>query len=568
MPLAAVALRIRSATLAPIALAVTSLACRSPTQITVEMTTDVPCGSQQGASLTVGVPEQLENKPVTSTAVACDPTTGRIGSVVIVPSGSDSDDVGIKVVLGLDRSAALCVPPYGQGCVVARRSLRFIPHTTLVVPIHLEQACDGIACDPSTTCVHGQCLPAAIPDPTVCEGAGGCPEGTLYPDAGGPDATLVDGGPVTAACGDMGGLAPGAAWPTTAYCPTRIGRSPLVGPQTSALKWSIPVTGTFAVSIAADGTIYFVDLDVLTALAPDGGVLWAASSAPSIALQTPTLGSDGNIYVGGAYDSNLYVFSPDGGLARTFTTGIDAGQTSIDLRGASGELYFRTFNGGGDTYVGVYDVGAQHLVYSVVLPGTAEGALGVGPGGIVYEASGDGLFRALAPTTGATTWSYDSGLAATGSVSGGVLASDHVSFTTYSGLSELALDGGIAWTATTLNTSGTAGPGVAADGTLYVGTSSGMVVAVNPASGATVWSTTIATSANPYVVSTPVVDALGTIYVGTDYDGVHALRPDGGEAWSFDAGGLVRDYLTLGNGVLIFTAQAADGGLQLMAVGP
>jgi hypothetical protein len=188
-------------------------ACRAATEITIEISTDVKCSDVRGTAITVGDLSTLDAKPATTVTPACDPRTGRIGSMVIVPSGANDDVVAMKVVLGIGRNVAECVPPaYGPGCIVARRALRFIPSSSLYVPIFMAAVCSGIPCEATTTCRGGSCASAIIEDPSVCSEPGGCTESSLGPslpprdDAGGaPDAiafeaSIVPDGCVGAAC--------------------------------------------------------------------------------------------------------------------------------------------------------------------------------------------------------------------------------------------------------------------------------------------------------------------------------------------------------------------------------
>jgi hypothetical protein len=170
----------------------TAASCLEPTQITVEITTDVKCVDIQGTDMTVGRLEGLDARPVTAQTLAC--AEGRIGELVVVPSGGDDDTVAIKIVMGFGRNPAECVPPsYGRGCIVARRALRYIPHTRLRLPIFLSATCNGIACGSTETCVGGDCRPATVPDPEACSLPIGCTETTLGPSGDGGATT--DGQP-------------------------------------------------------------------------------------------------------------------------------------------------------------------------------------------------------------------------------------------------------------------------------------------------------------------------------------------------------------------------------------
>lgn len=174
-------------------LALLLLSCRSPTQVTVVVTTDFACTDLRHTTITVGeLGDDFErNRPPTSTSSIC--VEGRVGSLVVIPSGSNSAEIGIKIVGGFaTKDADACVPSadtpprYGSGCIVARRALRFIAHTPLTLPVVLYKACEGIACKVTETCEKGQCVPARIEDPSACAGDPGC---TLpSTDAGSPDS--------------------------------------------------------------------------------------------------------------------------------------------------------------------------------------------------------------------------------------------------------------------------------------------------------------------------------------------------------------------------------------------
>ncbi|MEZ4263202.1 MAG: fibrinogen-like YCDxxxxGGGW domain-containing protein [Polyangiaceae bacterium] len=153
--------------------------CRAPTQIVVELRTDVPCADVRGTSLAVGPLAALEDREPVARTAACDAGSGRIGSLVIVPSGGPDEAVAIKTVLAFGRDPSECRPPdYGPGCVVARRALRFIPGQTLTVPLLLSASCSGVVCGPTQTCVGGSCTGAAV-DPDTCARADGCDESSL-----------------------------------------------------------------------------------------------------------------------------------------------------------------------------------------------------------------------------------------------------------------------------------------------------------------------------------------------------------------------------------------------------
>jgi hypothetical protein len=161
--------------------------CRDPTEITIVVTTDAKCSDLQGTSIAVGrLGDALEGKPPSSVSSQCDPTTGRIAELVVVPSGSSDDEVAFRITAGIGRAVSDCTPSVGPGCVVARRALHFIPHTPLYVPVHLTLSCSGVPCGPTSTCQNGRCVDSRI-DGSQCTSPAGCE----LPDAGAPP---VDGG--------------------------------------------------------------------------------------------------------------------------------------------------------------------------------------------------------------------------------------------------------------------------------------------------------------------------------------------------------------------------------------
>ncbi len=158
------------------------VSCLDPTQVAVEITTDFDC---------IG-PTKIE----TSSTVAFDGGfeatchgVRRVGSIVFVPGA------GNHFALQVTTRA-----PDGRA-IVARRSLGYLSHTPLRLPILMSTSCAGVECAPTLTCVRSSCVPYEI-DPHACTGDG-CDERTLM------DSGLVDSGSVDAAdAGDAGDAAP------------------------------------------------------------------------------------------------------------------------------------------------------------------------------------------------------------------------------------------------------------------------------------------------------------------------------------------------------------------------
>ena len=159
--------------------------CLGPTEIEVALSTDVPCSSVLSTAVAVGPPGD-DSRSAARTTTDCS-ADGGIGTLYVTPSGGIDDEIEIRATLGLSTPADQCGQPNFDGCVVARRQLRFTPHTRLVVPIELDQSCLDHPCDPNSTCVDGACVDAGVPPCAndICTlGDGGAPDAAPPPDGG------------------------------------------------------------------------------------------------------------------------------------------------------------------------------------------------------------------------------------------------------------------------------------------------------------------------------------------------------------------------------------------------
>ncbi len=158
--------------------------CREPTQVIVEAHSNVVYQSGLVVSFTVGTPSETESAvPTTETS---DPwgADGFVGSLTVVPGSADDAALAVKLVLGLHRRARDCMAPRYDGCIVARRRLRYTPHERLHLPINLYLRCEGVPCDADTTCnALGTCVTAQV-DPDSCSGPEGCRISGDVPAAG------------------------------------------------------------------------------------------------------------------------------------------------------------------------------------------------------------------------------------------------------------------------------------------------------------------------------------------------------------------------------------------------
>jgi hypothetical protein len=166
--------------------------CLAPTELKLRVHTNVPCTDPsvwKGVAVYVGTPgASLEDKAPTLTTTSCD-QQGQVGSLVVVPSGSKDEEVGLRVVAGLDYRPEDCAAHHYQGCIVARRAVRFDTHNPLDLDIALTSDCISLGCDATHTCVDGSCSIAAANPAT---------EST---------AASADAGPLVR-CGDNGVFCP------------------------------------------------------------------------------------------------------------------------------------------------------------------------------------------------------------------------------------------------------------------------------------------------------------------------------------------------------------------------
>ncbi len=162
--------------------AVVFSACQQPTQITLEITTDLACTPKPETAIIVGTTSAESETPGTVTENCKD---GRIGAIVLLPKDSKEEKIFVRVVTGVGAgySSDDCLQNEdlwddkigGKGCIIARRTLNFIPRTPLFLPIKMRSVCIGTPCTPGFTCIApNDCAPATVEDPESCADPDGC----------------------------------------------------------------------------------------------------------------------------------------------------------------------------------------------------------------------------------------------------------------------------------------------------------------------------------------------------------------------------------------------------------
>jgi hypothetical protein len=173
------------------ALGALGFACLDATEVLLDVRTNVPCthsANWRGVAISVGQPgADVETRAPVLTTTACD-SSGAIGTLAVVPTGPKDAQIGIRVVAGITRNPEDCFANGYDGCIVARRTVAYLPHQSQRLLIELTDDCIGNGCDLNHTCVNGSCTDTTTAKPPV--GADGGPLG------------------VTVRCGEDGTMCP------------------------------------------------------------------------------------------------------------------------------------------------------------------------------------------------------------------------------------------------------------------------------------------------------------------------------------------------------------------------
>lgn len=177
-------------------------ACRAPTQVTldIQLGENVLCNDVHSVALavrstTIDAEAQFTSQSFTARTNGC--VDGSIGTLVVVPDSGSDVAVVVVVAVGAKTKVEDCKAGSYDSCIVARRRVSFIDHTSLSVPISLDADCLGRPCGELTTCRRGTCVDAKV----LCDGDA-ChlgadmmsPPMTLDASTDGPIATPTDGG--------------------------------------------------------------------------------------------------------------------------------------------------------------------------------------------------------------------------------------------------------------------------------------------------------------------------------------------------------------------------------------
>lgn len=221
--------------------------------------------------------------------------------------------------------------------------------------------------------------------------------------------------------------------------------------------------------------------------------------------RSPEIGSDGSIYIG--LEDHLTVINPDGSLkAKSYYGGRVPSVLANDSKiyyGQGGVLFEGFVDGDIINYNWGFNTDLYNTDPSVIKSNPAIGA--------------DGAIKFM---IGSYLYSIDS--------------EDMTAWVNNETSKWVFNIGG--------NAESYSSPAIGADGTLYVGSSSGKLFSVD-SDGSEKWSYETGDS----IESSPAIGSDGTIYLGSNDNKVYAFNPDGSKQWSYETGADVKSSPAIGS---------------------
>lgn len=291
-------------------------------------------------------------------------------------------------------------------------------------------------------------------------------------------------------------------------------RSPYNGPSAPRLEWVFQTEHAVgACMIGPDGTIYADSERKILAISPDGKQKWAFETGSNAIVGA--IGSDGTIYAE-SRDGSLYAIGPGGTRKWTYQTGSGGIAPAI---GADGTIYVAS---GDMNLYAIDESGNKKWACQIGNPTSESPAIGAD--GTIYVGSRDKNLYAINPD-GTKKWAFAAGQQITTSP---VIAADG---TIYVGSDDMNLyainpDGTKKWAYRLPNTVDLT-PAIGADGTIYT-ESNDSTYAINP-DGTRKWDVPVQSKCGGAAIG-----ADGTIHVGSGSGlSLYAMNPDGSKKWEY-----------------------------------
>jgi outer membrane protein assembly factor BamB len=250
---------------------------------------------------------------------------------------------------------------------------------------------------------------------------------------------------------------------------------------------------------------------------------------PDAYHSSPTIGADGTRYAGNE-NGWFYAFGVDDSIKWQFGDGT-SGMTATAALGGDGSIYC----GGDDQQIHrLIDNGSNPtLVWSYGLRQLLSGSPAIGPNGEIYCCDDDGYVYAL-NADGTLRWDFRASDTLGNSSSPAVAADGTVYVGTQDGRLVAIRDGGIDWAYPTSPRSGiSSSPVLGPDGSIYFASDSGELYRIDRSTHQPVSNWPIVVSTTGTVSSTPLLCADGVVYVAADsvlyaFDTEH---PEAGPRW-------------------------------------
>lgn len=150
-----------------------SQACRSPTQVTLDVTYRGPCKEVAEVGFIISTDpfvaaSRIETNVFTTSVsgASCTPGVGgapsRIGTLVVTPN-DDTDHASIIVMASFGQALSACKAANGYfGCIIARRAFVFVKSSALTLEVSLDPDCKNVPCDAVSTCSKGACVSSSV----------------------------------------------------------------------------------------------------------------------------------------------------------------------------------------------------------------------------------------------------------------------------------------------------------------------------------------------------------------------------------------------------------------------